>query len=507
MEFSSYQKEVFNFVKNGNNNAIISAVAGSGKTTTIVEATKLIPKNKKVLFLAFNKSIANELKERLASYTNIECKTIHAHGFATLKNVHKFIKVMNGNRFYKLITETSITESEILSPDSDNSLVYAFNRNCLNLIDKCRINLVQYGEIEKIEQLADFYNIELVADEVNFVNKLLKNAYSFNERTKTIDFIDMLALPLQKSYLRFIPKYDFVFIDECQDLSKAQREIVINSLKSNGRFVAVGDRKQAINGFAGALCDSFDLIANLPNTKEFPLSVNYRCGKKIIELVKDIVPQIEPYENSIEGTINEVKNIDNVEKGDFIICRLTAPLIPTCLYLWRKGKKAYIKGNDIAEGLISLIVKQKVKTISDLIKRFDIEKENLIKRLKAKKIKNPESSEQYLLLNDKIACIEAIAEDCKTNSINELLNKFETLFSDNDDRDKICLLTAHKSKGLETDNVWIILPDLLPYHRKNQKDWEIEQEKNLQYVAYTRAKKVLNFVKLSQTEYLKSLRK
>lgn len=508
MKYSEYQNNVFNFVSNKDNkNAVISAVAGSGKTTTIVEAAKRIPKNKKVLFLAFNKVIANELQERLKDYRNIECKTLHSHGLQSLKNVYKFIRVLSCNRFYKLITETNITESNILNADSENTLIYAFNRNCLNLLDKCRINLIKNGDTEQIEKIADMYNIECVADEIQFVNKMLKDVYTFNEKTKAIDFTDMLTLPCQKEFEKYINKYDFIFIDECQDLSKAQRELMLKSLKPNGRFIAVGDRKQAINGFAGASCDSFDLLANIPNTTELPLSVNYRCGKNIIKLAQEIVPDIQYFENSIDGQVNNLTSLNGLKNGDMVLCRITSPLVSLCLDLWKKGIKAYVKGNDIADGLISLIIKQKVKTISALYNRLTIEQENLMKKLEAKNIKNIETSSQFLAFKDKVECIEAIAETCKTNSINELLKKFETLFSDSNDKDKICLSTVHKSKGLEADNVWIILPELLPWKRKNQKDWEYEQEINLQYVAYTRAKKVLNFVNLSKEQLLKELRK
>lgn len=507
MEFSKYQKEVFNFVNNGNGNAVVSAVAGSGKTTTIVNAAKLVPSNKKVLFLAFNKNIVEELSQRLQSCYNVKCSTSHAHGLQAIKKVYKYVRVFNGNRFFKEVTQCSVTESEILSVDSQQSLIYAFNKNSLKLLDLCRINLVKNGDIESIEKLADMYNIETVADEVNFVNKLLLKAYIFDTKTKTIDFTDMLTLPLTKEFIKFIPKYDFIFVDECQDLSKAQRELMLHSLKPNGRFIAVGDRKQAINGFAGASCDSFDLLANIDNTKELPLSVNYRCGRSIIEMVKDIVPEIKPFENAIDGNVNYVKDFKGLIGGDMILCRVTAPLVSLCLALWKNGIKAYVKGNDIAEGLINLVLKQKVKTVSDLFRRFEIEKDNLEKQLIAKKIKEPKNASKYILLCDKIECIEAIAETNKTNSINELLEKMKSLFSDVKDNEKVCLSTIHKAKGLETDTAWIIIPEKLPLRFDGQKDWEYQQELNLKYVAYTRAKKTLNIVDLSQKELLKLFNK
>lgn len=47
---SKYQRAVYIYIEKGKGNAVIDAVAGSGKSTTIVNALKLIPKNKRVLF-------------------------------------------------------------------------------------------------------------------------------------------------------------------------------------------------------------------------------------------------------------------------------------------------------------------------------------------------------------------------------------------------------------------------------------------------------------------------
>ena len=63
-----------------------------------------------------------------------------------------------------------------------------------------------------------------------------------------------------------------------------------------------------------------------------------------------------------------------------------------------------------------------------------------------------------------------------------------------DESDAIVLSTIHKAKGLEADNIYIYYPSLMPL-KLAIKDWEIKTENNLIYVAYTRAKKTLNFMK------------
>ena len=80
---SIYQEAIFDFIQNGTGNCVIDAVAGSGKTSTIVKALKMIPSDKKVIFVAFNKSIVNELISRVPK--NVEVKTMHSFGFGAVR--------------------------------------------------------------------------------------------------------------------------------------------------------------------------------------------------------------------------------------------------------------------------------------------------------------------------------------------------------------------------------------------------------------------------------------
>ena len=74
---SPYQQNVFNFIKNGRGNAIVEAVAGSGKTTTIIQSLSFIPRGKSVLFLAFNKSVVNELKDTIEIFFLLSFRSLN----------------------------------------------------------------------------------------------------------------------------------------------------------------------------------------------------------------------------------------------------------------------------------------------------------------------------------------------------------------------------------------------------------------------------------------------
>ena len=72
-------------------------------------------------------------------------------------------------------------------------------------------------------------------------------------------------------------------------------------------------------------------------------------------------------------------------------------------------------------------------------------------------------------------------------------NRINMIFSD-DSKNGICLSTVHKSKGLESDRVFIICPDKFYVKPCMRVPWMAEQERNLVYVAITRAKHFLGFV-------------
>jgi superfamily I DNA/RNA helicase len=97
----------------------------------------------------------------------------------------------------------------------------------------------------------------------------------------------------------------------------------------------------------------------------------------------------------------------------------------------------------------------------------------------------------YTNMQDKINAINVIAKDLKTASA--VMNRIEAIFKDNDNSG-ICLSTVHKAKGLESNNVFIIRPDKFYLKHAMRVEWMAEQERNLVYVAYTRAKHFLGFV-------------
>ena len=181
---------------------------------------------------------------------------------------------------------------KVMSADIPSNKKFLFERNCLSLFDMCRINLIKSGDMDGLSYIASKFGIDVIANEFEVVNRALKKKGDLiGFRTKDgfdIDYVDMITIPLTDAFRKFIFKYDVVFIDEAQDLNKAQQELMMNCVKKHGKFICIGDPRQAINGFSGSLDDSFYILAAQAG-KTFPLSVNYRCGRNIVAEAQKIV--------------------------------------------------------------------------------------------------------------------------------------------------------------------------------------------------------------------------
>lgn len=497
-----YQKAIFEFIKNGKGNLLVEAVAGSGKTTTIVNALNIIPEDKNVLFCAFNNDVAKILQERIGIRPNVYIGTIHHCGYVICKDCMDFDNDTPDNNkymgeFIKNKNKYTFHGKHTLKGQWRN-----YYNNIRSLLTIARVNLVQ--TIDEVKEIANYYEIALIADEAKIVLDLINWG---RENTNIIAFDDMICYPLELG-LDFsgFSDFDFIFVDECQDLSKAQREFILKCGNKNTRYIFVGDSRQAIYGFNGADPRSFDELRKLPNITSLPLSVSYRCPKSIINnLVKPIVPQIEAKDDALEGSIRYEKTLDEVRDGDLILCRNNAPLTQVYNNLLRMNRKAYIAGKDTGEALIAMIqeyddielypnLEQKGLFYSLYKNYFKLKEEIMIETGLDENL--CDSLPQLSGLLDKIESLRILSEG--HNTMAQLINRLSRVFLDEKEyHEGIKLSTVHKAKGTESENVYIIRNDLFAPEKKNA-EWEKIQELNLEYVAYTRAKRNLSFIKNSE---------
>lgn len=515
---SKQQKDIFKFILDGEKNAVISAVAGSGKTTTLLEALKLIPEDKSILFMAFNKSIAKELRERVPQRKSIKVMTVHGFGIETIRKSIKEPSIDNGKYrtmlkdiidFYKgkndsvldvyKFNKESYRLIELMSSTVKNGDIDIdkFVKNVVDLSNLGRLHLIDFDTkpigVNDLNKLADIHSIDNEDGESTVAWYLSKLGLHYQD---VVDYTDMVMYPNVMNFNTDI--YDYVFIDECQDLNTCQRLLMQRAIKPDtGRFIAVGDPKQAIYAFAGADYESYQKLKNIPNTIELPLSVTYRCAEPIVKWVKHLNPLIKHFTKNKTGVVHETFSYKDIQDGDMVLCRNTFPIVSLCIKLLSEGKKSYIIGSDIGVSLITMINDCKRKTedftMVNVFSRLYHNKDKLIEKVMTnhRMIKSEAMEDsQVIIMNEKIQAIEVLSEGI--NNPHDVIIKIKELFS-NDKKSGICLSNMHKSKGLESERVFIIHQELIP-SKYAKLQWQIEQERNLEYVAYTRAKTTLGFV-------------
>lgn len=479
MVWSPEQEAIFEWFRSGSGNLVVEALAGSGKTTTIVEGTKRAPEPT-IFVCAFNKRIAEELQRRLADRLNIEVKTLHSSGYQLIRQQCPEVTV-DGRLRMKLIRD------EVYPPD----LHWSIQRLIDNLHTKTRELLPLASKPNDLIEIALEYQLtpERWMEATGWkLWKIAATAFqAIEEAEKTedlsaIDYADMLFLPLRHHWTA--PTYDLVVVDEAQDMTEPQLQLALGL--SKGRIVLVGDSHQAIYGFRGADSGALGRLKAVLSAQTLGLQTTYRCGTTIVAEAQKIVPAITAREDAQPGEVAEIRYSDLKDlagPGDFVLSRSNAPLVPLALYFLREGKRCRVQGKDIGKNLTILVEKiarsVKAQDVSQLLAGVSKWESREIERAK-------EADKSHLIegIQDKAETIRALSEDLDT--LEDLKQRLEFLFDDGGEAQIICS-TVHKAKGLEADTVFVLADTL-------KRRVMTPEEDNIKYVAITRAKERLVWV-------------
>lgn len=481
---SPQQQAFFEWIVNGKGSCILKAVAGAGKTTTLIEGLKLMKGN---IFLgAYNKKIAVEMQERAPQQQGLKISTMHAAGFGMWRRVAKSV-VVNQNKcrdiYRNTIAMLSEDDAKLESPVLD--LVSYAKQAAFGV-------LKQIGDKSAWMELIEHFDVDVLEQEdhvVDLAQQLLK--LSIKNDMKEIDYDDMILAPLVHRCQAF--QNDWVLIDEAQDTNASRRALALLMLKRGGRMVAVGDPHQAIYGFTGADADALELIGKAVSAVDMPLTVTYRCPKSVVKFAQQWVNHIQAHESAPEGVVrplNEDETILTTAKpNDAILCRFNAPLIGAVYQFIAAGVPAKVEGRDIGNGLKALIGRWKVKSFNALINKLDTFQDKECAKYRAK-----EQESKAVAVEDKVTCVKVLIERVQktdptaANPIQALHAEIDRIFDDTVGSGYVVLTSIHKSKGREWNRVFWLQTGPSSWARK---DWELEQEKNLCYVAATRAKQEL----------------
>lgn len=243
-EWSPFQRAIFEDVARGTGHTVVNACAGSGKTSTLVEAMNHVPPGLSTLFVAFNKAIADELTRRLAGKP-VTVSTLHSYGLRAVTagigrlRIHKY-------RVEDFLREWYGDEQETRGARGALAKAVSLAKGALA------------HDAEAVDAVVDAFGIELpnniatvldLPDSVDPRDGFVAAVVRVLDRCRDtsdgcLDFDDMVWLPIVHDLP--VRQFDRVFVDERQDLCPAQLEMVLRAVKPGGRVCAVGDEDQCI---------------------------------------------------------------------------------------------------------------------------------------------------------------------------------------------------------------------------------------------------------------------
>lgn len=495
---TNQQADFLDELARGRSSIALVARAGTGKTSTIMMGVDLYAARfprAEIVVCAYNKAIADEIKEKLvkAGHTDwrkVQAATIHSLGFGLVKFVFK--STIDDKKLSNLIA------AKDNSPDRE--IYEQYGNQIATLVRVAKQSGVGFfpdspiGDVSVWHDLADHYDINGLeeTDQMDLVVAAAQTIYRESlALTSVVDFDDMILFPLVKN-LRVKFGKDLMFLDEAQDLSRARQALAKKFLKPGGRMVIVGDDRQAIYGFSGADAAALENLTRSMGAVRLPLSVTWRCPKAVVALAKTIVPDIEAAPGAAEGEVLRLTELPgDIREGDAILCRNTAPLVKAAYKLIRAGKPCRVEGRAIGDGMVKLVTRWKLKTISALIDRIIDYKERETQKAVAKG--SEAKAEEVADRCDTILEICTAVSERGGTTVQEVKDFIEQLFADGA-KGVIILATYHRSKGREWQRVFLWEHASRCPSKAAKQDWQREQEANLAYVAYTRAQHTLAFV-------------
>lgn len=541
---STYQQDILDFfLNNPQSNMLVNALAGSGKSTTAC----MLSEHSKTsdLYIAFNASVVEEFKKKIKN-PKTKVMTMHSLAYSIMlynveqesQDLGEKPKGFGSQRSKRTVSLDNFKPHKIL--DEEITKCYGkyiefakrvfLKDNYVNLYNLCRLTLTDMSSNKDVSRLIDdhvlflYYGDEGYSapdiSEITSTLKILdtKSRQQF-ETQGVIDFTDMLWITFNKlKYdnweVPYWALYTNIYCDEVQDFSNIQLNFLKFIKRTKGRYVFIGDFHQAIYNFAGANAQAFNQIPKMfAPVETFDLPICYRCAKSHLSRVnREYGIPILPCDDAPMGfvkTIDKNKISEYAKAGDMVISRKNKWIAEVVLDLARNGTPIFIEDKDMVAAIKRQILSSKCTSVGTLEKFLQKVISNYNKKLFEIVSKNvreggheEERLEAVAETNSKIdntsfllEILEGYLENhASSDSISKFSNFIDKLLNTTPSPNCVRLCSIHKAKGLEATNVFVLNEAKINYDFRNSKEQNI-QEKNLSYIATTRAKEGLYLVK------------
>ncbi|MFT7229925.1 MAG: F-box protein 18 (helicase) [Bacteroidia bacterium] len=458
----------------------INAVAGSGKTSTIVAYAKNCDSSKNLLYLAFNKSVKIEATQKFnqENLQNIRVETAHSLAYKNVVRKHNYELQSNGYRSYEIVKILNISSGS----QKHSDLVMA-NHIAKYAAMFCNSAAQKVGELNYLQTITNEESQEFVNthhQEIYTLTRTFLAKMNSGEIPITHDFY-LKKYQLTKPTLY----YDYIFFDEGQDASPAMLDVFI---RQRATKILVGDTHQQIYGWRNA-------VNSLENTdfQELRLSASFRFSPQIATLAHKILlwkkhlgqePDVKLFGRG-KHSANKVKAT---------IARTNLGLLLRAIEFIKDNKNIkhiYFEGN-----LNSYTYADDGASLYDVL-HLQNGKKRLVRDPIIKQMSSVDDLEEYIKQTDDVQLglmLEIVKE--YGNEIPKILQDLKDKHVANEDKHKAQMIfsTVHRCKGMEYDSVQLV-NDFVGEERlkvlieKEDADpSRLNEEINLLYVAVTRTR-------------------
>ena len=478
MELTKEQHDIIN----STGNIKINAVAGSGKTTTVIEYAKTRPATSKILYLAFNKSVKLEAVKKFADkgLDNVKVETAHSLAYRHVVFKHKYKVRAQGYKTNEIVEVLNLQSNGekhteyIIASHINKFIAYFCNSDKLKVQDLNYLDIVSDSKAKTF--VTTFYDY-IETQTRKFLSKMDKGE---------IEIIhDFYLKKFQLSNPQLT--YDYILFDEGQDASPAMLDVFF---KQNATKVIVGDTHQQIYGWRFAV-NSLEKA----EFKSYNLSTSFRFSQVIADLAMRVL--------KFKKHIDQETHFPIIGKGNSKQFKTKAVLARTNLglllkaiqYVTQKKKvnHIYFEGN-----INSYTYADDGASLYDVLNLYN-SKHHLIRDKLIKAMKNLDELEEYIEKTEDVQLgmmVEIVRE--YGNEIPNIIKMIKAKHVENDEKEKAEMIfsTVHRCKGMEYDAIQLVndfiteekLEKLKGDKKKEINATKLNEEINLLYVALTRTR-------------------
>ena len=476
-----YLTDEQNTIINSTGNIKINAVAGSGKTTTIIEYAKARPKTSLILYLAFNRSVRLEAAKKFYDRGLNQVKVETAHSLAYKHIVIKYGYKVHAQQF----TTDEIVQILNLPWQGERLMEYVLANHINKFLSYfCNSDKETIADLNYIDTVSDVKARRFVSNYYQYIESKTQALYKAMESGAIEISHDFYLKKFQLSGARL--DYDYILFDEGQDASPAMLDVFF---KQQAVKVIVGDTNQQIYGWRYAV-NSLEKA----DFKTCNLSTSFRFGQDIADLAMNIIKwKRHIYKEFLDPLIKGVGEANSTVRSKAVLARTNLGLLlKATKYLTEKKELGQI----YFEGNINSYTYAAGTSLYDVLNLYR-GKKRLIKNNLIKRMKDVEELEEYI----------EKTEDLQLGMIVEIVKKYgdeipviiktlkeKHINSDEKERADIIFSTVHRCKGLEYDAIQIV-DDFISEKDLASRDVsdasKLNEEINLLYVAVTRTKNML----------------